>query len=292
IVTDNAGNLLLTGGTDNMPSLGTPGSYQPVYGGGNSDAFLTKINPTGSTIVWSTFFGGSGAEFSQAISIDNSNNILLVGLTSSQNAIATAGAYQPVIGSINEFDAFIVSLSPEGHPQLIRLAEISAINLGLSNRIAWSTATDNIGDYFELEKSTDATEFEKIATISANGTGQPEEYSWLDNELLADVNYYRLKMIEPSGEYSYSQVVNAISRSTGQFLNIYPNPVTRTLVINCIVAPTSRAKIYLSDMHGKTFIYIAPQKVVSVDMNSLAAGMYFLHFEDIGYSQVVKIFRK
>lgn len=97
---DNNGNLFLVGyvnrldfSTNDSNFSTTSLSYQSNYGGGGSDGFIVKINPSGS-IVWSTFFGGENADFITNIKIDKNNDLCIMGQTSSTQNIVTTGAYQ------------------------------------------------------------------------------------------------------------------------------------------------------------------------------------------------------
>ena len=86
-ITVNAtGNAFVTGYADYYFQT-TPGAYQTQLGGGglvkDPDAFVTEMDPTGSSMVFSTFLGGGGYEHGYAIALDSSNNVFLTGQTDS-----------------------------------------------------------------------------------------------------------------------------------------------------------------------------------------------------------------
>ena len=85
ISVDASGNAYLTGTavSGNFPS--TPGSYQPVSNQSGPDAFVTKLNPSGTALVYSTFLGGTGNDAGKAIAIDSSGNAFITGETRSSN---------------------------------------------------------------------------------------------------------------------------------------------------------------------------------------------------------------
>lgn len=93
---DTAGHLYMVGRTNSQSGIATTGSHQPVKAGTSSgyDAFVVKFDTSGSP-VWGTYFGGTGAEGTESISIaaDRYNNFYLAGNTQSVN-MATAGAHQ------------------------------------------------------------------------------------------------------------------------------------------------------------------------------------------------------
>jgi hypothetical protein len=87
--------------------------------GGNSDAFVTKLNPAGSALVYSTYLGGSGYDAGYGIALDTlpNPNAYVMGWTSSTNFPTTAGAFQTTLrGSNNAFVAKIAEVQAEQCP--------------------------------------------------------------------------------------------------------------------------------------------------------------------------------
>jgi len=94
----------------------TAGAYQTKsLGGLLSDAFVSRINDSGSTakLVYSTLLSGSAVDVGKDIAVDGSGNIYVVGTTSSPNLIPSdVPGYQKKMGGVN--DAFVMKLSPHG----------------------------------------------------------------------------------------------------------------------------------------------------------------------------------
>jgi hypothetical protein len=59
--------------------------YQGTYAGGINDAFVTKLNPSGNSLVYSTYLGGSSTDYAYAIAVDSSGNAYVAGYTYSDN---------------------------------------------------------------------------------------------------------------------------------------------------------------------------------------------------------------
>jgi Bacterial Ig-like domain (group 3)/Beta-propeller repeat len=117
IAVDDAGNAYASGITDSADFPTTPGALQTVCNGGsdcfpNGDAFVAKINPTGSALVYSTFLGGSGQDFGVGIALDHAGNAYVTGGTGSTD-FPTENPLQGSNGG-GFFDAFIAKLNPSG----------------------------------------------------------------------------------------------------------------------------------------------------------------------------------
>lgn len=111
---DIFGNVYMAGKTSSTFSISTPGSHQPVFGGGPQDAFLVSFNSSGAR-NWGTYYGGSGDDESWGCAIHKSGHIYITGLTASSTGtvMATPGSHQPNYGG-GSFDAFIAQFDTAG----------------------------------------------------------------------------------------------------------------------------------------------------------------------------------
>ncbi|MFX0205362.1 MAG: SBBP repeat-containing protein [Candidatus Hodarchaeota archaeon] len=111
---DSVGNLVISGGTDSADFPVTPDAAQSVFDGG-SDGFLMLISANCSTILYSTFLGGSSYEGIDKIALDHQDNIIATGFTGSQDFPITEDAYQDSISSTYHRDFFIAKYNSSGH---------------------------------------------------------------------------------------------------------------------------------------------------------------------------------
>jgi plastocyanin len=110
IAVDASGTAYVTG-TTSSTNFPTANPLQAAYGGGSSNAFVAKLNPTGSAFVYSTYLGGSGGDAGHCIAADASGNAYVAGHTFSTN-FPTANALQAAYGGGT--DAFVAKLNPAG----------------------------------------------------------------------------------------------------------------------------------------------------------------------------------
>ncbi len=111
IAVDAAGNAYVTGYaySTTFPLLN---AYQPAFGG-SQDVFVTKLNPAGNGLVYSTFLGGSAFDVGRGIAVDSAGNAYITGSTSSTNFPITLGGAFDTIHNGNE-DVFVTKLDPTG----------------------------------------------------------------------------------------------------------------------------------------------------------------------------------
>jgi hypothetical protein len=106
IALDSAGNAYVTGvAGPGFPT--TPGAFQTTFGGDDLDAFISKLNAAGSTLLYSTYLGGSGTDLGRGIAVDASGNAYVAGIAGSNNFPTTPGAFQTTCGG----GAFVTKLN-------------------------------------------------------------------------------------------------------------------------------------------------------------------------------------
>jgi hypothetical protein len=116
VAVDSAGNAYVTGYADSTNFPTTPGAFQTTFGGGFADAFVTKLNPTGNALAYSTYLGGDNWDEGNGIAVESSGNVYVAGDTDSANFPTTPSAFQTIFGgpNFNFFDAFVTKLNPNG----------------------------------------------------------------------------------------------------------------------------------------------------------------------------------
>ncbi len=112
IAVDATGAIYVTGGTAST-DFPTVNPIQGIYGGGTNggDVFVTKINPAGTAIVYSTYLGGSGDDGGNGIAVDSTGAVYVTGHTASTD-FPLRNAIQGVNGGYE--DIFITKINPTG----------------------------------------------------------------------------------------------------------------------------------------------------------------------------------
>ena len=116
---DSSGNVYVIGSTGSTDFPTTPGAFQTTISP-NYDVFVTKLNPTGSALVYSTYLGGMNSEFGLGVAVDSSGDAYVTGVTFSTDFPTTPGAFQTTHGCsgidfcFDTQDAFVTKLNPTG----------------------------------------------------------------------------------------------------------------------------------------------------------------------------------
>jgi hypothetical protein len=111
IAVDGSGSAYVIGTTGSTGFPTTVGAFDASSGGDN-DAFVTKLNPLGTGLVYSTYLGGSGVDLGEGIALDSSGSAYVTGLTGSANFPTTPGAFDA--SNAGGEDAFVAKLNPLG----------------------------------------------------------------------------------------------------------------------------------------------------------------------------------
>jgi hypothetical protein len=109
IAVDSSGNAYVAG-TTASPNFPTAAPLQAPFGGGASDAFLTKLTPSGNGLIYSTFIGGNAADGATGVALDSQGDVYLTGFTSSTNFPTASPLQRHQAGS----DAFVTKVHASG----------------------------------------------------------------------------------------------------------------------------------------------------------------------------------
>ncbi len=167
----------------------------------------------------------------------------------------------------------------------IELLSFSGSNNNGFNLIKWTTASESNNDYFTIERSIDGINWQEITKIKAAGNSsnynhyQYEDYSFISNE----INYYRLKQTDFSGDFEYSNIISIESSENIEtyLSDIHPNPTNENIYFNVFTSQSDIANIELIDFMGNSIIkeeqhIHSGKNDLKTDMSNLKNGIYIL----------------
>lgn len=304
IVTDIAGSLYIAGTTRSISDIAS-GGFQSVFGGGNTDAFLVKLDSAGNRI-WATYYGGTGEESGTDVAPDPTGNIYLTGNTTSTSDIATSG-FQNVNGG--GADAFLVKFDAAGNR--IRGTYYG----GSGGELGTAVSTDPSGNAYLAGRTTSIAGISDGGFQNSYGGGFNDGFlvTFSDSGTRICATYYGgtgndmaegITMDAIGNLYMVGQTNDTAAIASGGFQNIYgggfadafvvkfmscaPTSVAENQlpVVNTVYPNPSSGKINIECEDGELCIYnmsgqivhkqIVFRGITEIDIENEAPGLYFV----------------
>jgi hypothetical protein len=188
-----------------------------------------------------------------------------------------------------------VSFVPTATALPLSLKSFNAGVEGSNVKVWWSTFNEvNVKD-FTIEKSNDAVTYEKVGTVTARNAAQLASYSFTDYNNKNAVVYYRLKMNEKDGGFSYSAAIRVNINKVDKKLSVAPNPVVGNSLSVAHATAGKDAIIKLYSLEGRILQTAAVQAGASqsiINISQLAKGNYVLEFSDASGKQTFTLVRQ
>ena len=211
---------------------------------------------------------------------------------------ATASRWE-ITFDVTGFSGFFVHTGSSILP--LQLLQFSGTPSGNNNLLQWTTATEEQTAFFAIQRSIDGINFTTIAQVAASGTtAGNKSYRYADDvsHIGQPVYYYRLKMIDVNGQFTYSAIIS-LQRSQYEFLvKVLQNPFRQQLQATITSPQLQECAITLTDMNGRM---VAQRKVVlqkGVNLVNIpgvqgpGAGTYVLTLVTTTEKRVIKVVKE
>jgi Secretion system C-terminal sorting domain/Beta-propeller repeat len=198
---------------------------------------------------------------------------------------ATASRWE-VSFDVTGFSGFFVKTQTGLLP--LNLLSFTGTKNNNGNLLEWKTANEINAKSFIIERSNDGINFIGIGKVHALGNGNGN-YNFLNADKFDAVVYYRLKMIDVDGRFTYSNIIK-LSTLNLQLSTLYPNPIKdkATLQIGDKTLLNTQANII--DVNGKKIkTFTIRNNFEIVDMSGLPSGLYMLK---MGNGETLKIIKQ
>jgi hypothetical protein len=191
--------------------------------------------------------------------------------------------YWEVTFNVTGFSGFFVKTTESALP--LNLISFTATKDEGSNLLQWSTASEVNTDNFEVQSSIDAKRFTMLAVVNANGSGN-NAYSYIDRASNNGTIYYRLKMSDLDGTYTFSKIISV--KNGGELATIYPNPAgeTATFHVNNALLKTTANLYDVTGRHIQSVLITTNKQ--QINTKSLPSGLYILKFADGTVERLMK----
>jgi hypothetical protein len=229
-------------------------------------------------------FGGSSNDLTGLPGSYTSNNNTVIDPSDANITWnATTGMWE-VTFDVTGFSGFVIQTSIYVLP--VHLLSFDAQVFREDVRLSWKTADELNHDHFEVERSTDGSNFTPVASIAPIPGAGVKSYAHTDagaSLLNASKVYYRLKMVSTAGivEYSHIVIVN-VTPPSSPVTRVGPNPFHNKLEVGLYMPESQQLAIQLTDLYGRRIVQQSLQapkgfSTYSVDKSSqLKPGVYML----------------
>jgi hypothetical protein len=254
-------------------------------GGSNFPAGLsaTQHGPGGG--------GGGGVIFSNAaLNVASTVTGGLAGISHGTSVTDNFGALPGNVGVITQTVPF-AQLPPKMRICQSIVLPVTILNFTASYvssnnaKVSWSTTDEINADYFEVERSTDAIQFFGVEQVNADNSLNPVHSYSVNDQLFninSDIIYYRLRIVDKDGKFSYSKVVAVKLEQPENVLSVFPNPLNDFTTLSIYAAKPASGMVRLIDNAGKQLmfksfnVYNGNNSVLVDQLGSLPKGIYVL----------------
>jgi len=164
----------------------------------------------------------------------------------------------------------------------LSLADFSCKQVSNKTQLNWSTTMEENTSHFTVERSIDNNEFTAIADVKANSNSTTtRKYTHADNQPAAGTNYYRLKMVDKDGSFTYSKIIMINFSAAKLTVSLYPNPSSDNVFMTHPATSGATIKIYNASgvvvLHTQTS---ANSQQSKLNIQSLVNGIYFVVWQN------------
>jgi hypothetical protein len=181
----------------------------------------------------------------------------------------------------------------------VKLLNFSGNVVNQRAELKWTLEANETGEFIQVEKSTDGKTFDPFSIIMNTAKAGSENYSSTDASLLTATTYYRLKMVNKTGSFSYSKII-VLRNSTeakASTITVLRNPVQASIVFNYTSTETGEATITVYNAAGLkmlSFQHTMQKGINSIDKplpSNFNNGTYIMEVIKNNERSVVKLLK-
>ncbi|MBO9573117.1 MAG: hypothetical protein J7497_13075, partial [Chitinophagaceae bacterium] len=253
------------------PTANTFTTFEALYSNTNTSGNSTLTSPLTGKVAYNwevDRISTSGANAQIEITLPGaipgaqSNDAIVVGKSSGGSdwvsAKGSVGTFLPgdaTSGTIKSdiqtsFSSFTIVWGPMSAVLPIKLLSFTATKSAKAANLNWKITANSTPAAFDVMKSSDGANFVKIGTLT--GMEGKLNYDFIDNNLTAGNNYYRLKMLDKDGTVSYSNIIVVMNGTQGTIINsMIPTMVTDRARLSISSSAKGNMQLVITDINGR-----------------------------------------
>ncbi|UYZ60044.1 T9SS type A sorting domain-containing protein [Hymenobacter latericus] len=180
-------------------------------------------------------------------------------------------------------------------PLPVELIEFKAQANGLDGLLTWATAQEKNNAGFELERSSDGVNFEKVGNVAGVGnSNRRNDYRFVDKGAgkVAGLRYYRLRQVDADGKSAYSNIQAVMfSGSKTSLVVVYPNPTAADAKLDLTSLPQGTYSVEILGAEGRHVASLEGKggELLPLQTSRFAKGSYIVRVSGNGQAHVLKL---
>ena len=231
---------------------------------------IARLNSDGS--IDATFNTGTGANNTVwSTVIQSDGKIIIGGMLTTYNSMTRNRVARIIAAEV------VVPL---------KLLSFSGVRTYNENVLNWETTNEINTKNFIVERAYLGTNFFEITNVLAKGNAA-NNYRFIDNSAQSGVIYYRLKMVDVDGRFTYSNTIK-LDVEKGTLVQIFPNPVKDMLTVSVNSNLVNKYAVLMNMQGTRLQIVNINSQTFTLDLSNYSSGVYLLKVEGVEVKKIVK----
>ncbi|MBG9376011.1 T9SS type A sorting domain-containing protein [Panacibacter sp. DH6] len=266
-----------------------------------SDAYVFVLEKNAGSQLYGTFFGNYVANGFDDIGdhteggnsrFDSNGNLYLAicgNCLKTGTFPTTAGAWsttnQATTGAECSMTATKINMNLQTCVLPVKIGVFTGVYKNEQSLLQWKTLQEINSNYFEIEHSVDAQNFNSIGKVNASGNSNVvKDYSFAHRNPGIGLHYYRLKLHDKDETAVNSNIVTVVAGNEGLVVTLFPNPAHSSITLNY---PPLVKETFVNILSSKgeivtRVLLAAGSQQKETDIRSLSSGSYFIQFQNNG----------
>ena len=263
----------------------------------NREAGSSALNVT---LSWDTIARSGPVRAMSDLRVCRWNGSQWVDLSNTGGTTGSNASGTVTSGSVSSFSPFTLGSTTPANPLPVTWAGFDVKSTEMGNNLIWKTASEKNTDYFEVEYSYDAMNFNSIATHipAAGNSASVLTYSYLHKDFSSFV-YYRIRQVDHDAKYDYS-VIKMIKRKNDNTFDVsfYPLPVSVDNEVNLTITSIDKSEVKLRIMNitgqevfAKSIFPTSDYISEKINISNLMSGVYQLEVMNSHGKKMIKFLK-
>jgi hypothetical protein len=188
-------------------------------------------------------------------------------------------------------DAYFDNLSLSTNiPLPVLFSSFNVVAANSNVKLTWTTSSENNNSYFTVQRALNGTDWDDVEKVQGgNNTNSDTTYAAYDNNPLAGVSYYRLKITDNNGNSTFSEIKEISFGGNFAGINIFPNPAKSFFSVGASDLKNMQVSVYNNLGQLINLAHTAQNNSIIFNVAGLPKGIYYVRLNNGQTNEVRKI---